>query len=93
MSLGKVFYKWDIMHLYSYMIIAIIVGQIVPTTRSITGYKILLGGSIILWKSKKQSVINRSSGESVYMAMVSIVYKIMWLHYFLNDFTSQTHWS
>lgn len=34
---GKVFYKWDIMHLYSYMIIAIIVGQIVPTTRSITG--------------------------------------------------------
>nr|GEY42921.1 putative reverse transcriptase, RNA-dependent DNA polymerase, Gag-polypeptide of LTR copia-type [Tanacetum cinerariifolium] len=39
--------------------------------RSRTGYVLMLGGAPISWKSKKQSIVSRSSTESKYRAMAT----------------------
>ena len=58
--------------------------------RSTSGYCMFVGGVLVSWKSKKQSIVSRSSAESEYRAMTQSAYKIMWLHQLLADVSIKT---
>ncbi|CAM8902530.1 unnamed protein product [Rhodiola kirilowii] len=59
------------------------------TRRSVSGYCVLLGSSVISWKTKKQAVVSRSSAESEYRAMAAACSKVTWLVCLLSDLRIQ----
>nr|GEY13455.1 armadillo-type fold protein [Tanacetum cinerariifolium] len=59
------------------------------TRRSTTGYLLLFSGGPISWKTKKQSVVSRSSAEAEYRAMASTVSEILWVRWLLKDMQVQ----
>ncbi|KAI3743385.1 hypothetical protein L1987_61093 [Smallanthus sonchifolius] len=63
-----------------------------PLSRhSRTGYLLLLGGAPISWKSKKQSVVSRSSAEAEYRAMATTVSEILWVRWLLMELGESQH--
>ncbi|XP_021986404.1 secreted RxLR effector protein 161-like [Helianthus annuus] len=55
------------------------------TRRSRTGYLLLLGGAPISWRTKKQSVVSKSSAEAEYRAMSNAVSEILWMRWLLCE--------
>ena len=55
------------------------------TRKSLTGYYVFLGNALISWRSKKQSVVYRSSVEAEYRSMATTTYEVTWLLYLLKD--------
>ncbi|XP_019246328.1 PREDICTED: uncharacterized protein LOC109225979 [Nicotiana attenuata] len=49
------------------------------TKRSVTGYVIKFGSSLVSWKSKKQQIVSMSSTEAEYRSMAAATAEIIWL--------------
>nr|KYP75712.1 hypothetical protein KK1_019909 [Cajanus cajan] len=57
----------------------------IDSHRSITGFPIYLGRSLISWRSKKQSTVSRSSSKAEYRALASTTRELQWFSYLLQD--------
>ena len=53
--------------------------------RSTTRYCFLLGDSLISWRSKKQTVVARSSTKAKYRALTATTAELIWLRWLLQD--------
>lgn len=56
------------------------------TRRSITCFCFFLGKLLITWKSKKQSVVSRSSSEAEYRVLTQATCEGRWILHLLKDF-------
>ena len=64
-------------------------GSCKETRKSLVGFCVFIGGSLVSWKSKKQSVVSRSSTEAKYSVMATTTCEIMWILYLLKDLQVQ----
>uniref|UniRef100_A0ACD5YK95 Uncharacterized protein n=1 Tax=Avena sativa TaxID=4498 RepID=A0ACD5YK95_AVESA len=56
--------------------------------RSLSTYCVFLGGSLIAWKTKKQTAVFRSSVEAELRDMALLTAEVTWLRWLLADFGS-----
>jgi len=59
------------------------------TRKSVTGYVIKLGESVVSWKAKKQTVVSRSSAEAEYRSLASTVAELVWLVGMLKELKAE----
>lgn len=53
--------------------------------RSISGYCVFVGGNLVSWRSKKQSIVSRSTAEAEYRAMSLVVSEMLWVRSLLSE--------
>lgn len=56
------------------------------TRRSLTGWLVQIGSSIVSWKTQKQDTVALSSTEAEYRAMTEVLREIKWIKGLLYDF-------
>ena len=55
------------------------------TRKSVIGFRVFIGSTLISWKAKKQSTVSRSSAEAEYRALASLTCELQWFFYLLKD--------
>ncbi|GJT89666.1 putative RNA-directed DNA polymerase [Tanacetum coccineum] len=60
------------------------------TRKSITGYAVFMGESLMSWKSKKQSMLSKSSAKAEYRAMNSVTCEVIWILKILAELNVDT---
>ena len=60
-------------------------GRCAYTCRSLSGYCVFLGSSLVSWKTKKQKTVSKSSAESEYRSMSYTTSEVVWLEGLLRD--------
>ncbi|CAA7062183.1 unnamed protein product [Microthlaspi erraticum] len=55
------------------------------TRRSLSAFVVMLGGSPVAWKTKKQDTVSHSSAEAEYRAMAVALREIKWFRRVLSD--------
>ncbi|KAM6584466.1 hypothetical protein CsatB_011468 [Cannabis sativa] len=58
--------------------------------RSIAGYCVFFGNTLVSWSSKKQPVVARSSTESEYRALAHVAAEISWIESLLKELNFKT---
>ena len=53
--------------------------------KSTSGYIFLVSGSVVSWKSKKQSCVALSTAEAEYMSLASAAQEAIWMRRLIND--------
>lgn len=56
------------------------------TRRSLTGYVVQLGSSLVSWRTQKQDTVSRSSAEADNRAMAEVLCELKWLKSLLKEF-------
>ncbi|KAL3354730.1 hypothetical protein AABB24_019058 [Solanum stoloniferum] len=59
------------------------------TRRSVTGYFVKLGNSIVSWKSKKQTTVSRSSAEAEFRSLAVVVAELEWILGLMKEIRSE----
>ena len=61
------------------------IGLVVPWTGDLPLDSVFIGRNIISWKSKKQTVVTRSSAKAEYRFMAMVTCELMWIKQFVQE--------